>query len=129
MTDLQTDVSQLTFSSLCSRIEQKEGIVIEFELKYRFHNSKHSEVFSIQALDDVRIVSDMGCTLANLSDIFELSEPDVSKNIKVVLSQFEIIDDDGAFIYKFDATKSIIPQLLHYLSGIHFLYTMKIFYM
>ena len=128
MNELKTAVSALTFSSFCSRITQTEHGEIEFELKHKFHGNNKAEVFRIQRLDENVVISDMGSTLANLDDVFELSEPDVIKNIVSILRHYNMVKIGGSFIYRLDPAKDIVPQIWHFICGIQFLYAMKIFY-
>ena len=73
-------------------------------------------------------VSDKGSTLANLDDIFELSEPEVIKNLKTILAHFDIRKEGNEFQSRVEPSKEVPPQIMRFLQGIHFMYTMKIFY-
>ena len=128
MRELCTAIKKITFASLCSWIKQNENGTIDFELKYSSRGNKKAEVYRIQEFDDNLIISDMGNTLAYLNEIFELSEPDVIKNIHRILRHYNISGVYNSFIYRIDPSKDAIPQISHFLRGIHFLYAMKLFY-
>jgi hypothetical protein len=116
-----------TFASLCEWINKSENGTIEFKLKHCFHENKE-EVYCIQKLDNHLIISDMGYTLKNLDSVFRLSEHAVRKNILAVLNYYNISAVYNSFIYRFDTERNIAHQIQIYLQGIHFLYTMKLFY-
>ena len=122
-------VSKLNFTSFCSNIAQQGELSVFFKLKHSYHGNRIEEVFCIKEADGVVMISDIGRTLANLDNIFELKEPDVRKNIMAILKQFRIEPDEGnALTCRIDLTKDMMPQIIRYLQGIHFLYGMKLFY-
>ena len=128
MEELHKTISELTFASFCSDILLHGESSVEFKLRHSFHGNRKEEVFCIQETYDGLLLSDKGSTLANLDNIFELSEPDVIKNITVVLKQSNMRRDGCTFVCNVDPYKDMFPQILRFLQGIHFLYTMKLFY-
>jgi len=128
MEELHKIISEITFKSFCRDVTLQDESSLEFKLKHSYHGNRVEEIFCIQKIDSGLILSDKGSTLANLDDIFELSEPDVIKNIIAVLRQFSIQKEGIAFTYKINSIKDITPQILHYMQDIHFLYGMKLFY-
>ena len=128
MQDLYTDISNLTFASFCDKIAQKENGAIEFELKHKFFSNKRPEVFCIYEIDDNTIITDTGCTLRNLDDIFELSEPDVIKNISTIMKDYKLLKIGNSLLYRLDPTKDEMSEIWNYLCGIHFLSAIKVFY-
>ena len=126
--ELQTVISSLTFKSFCGRMVHQENGTIEFELKHNFHGNRSTETFCIQEVDDNLIISDMGCTFKNLDDVFEMSAPDVVKNIIAILKHYGMIKIGNSLIYRLDPRKGIIPEIMRFVCGIQFLYAMKIFY-
>ena len=122
-------VSKLNFKSFCSEITQQSESSVIFKLKYSYHDNHVEEILCIQEVNGAVILSDNGSTFSNLDDIFELKEPDTRKNIIAVLKHFNIQPDDGnMFTCRIDLSKDMIPQILRFLQGIHFLYAMKLFY-
>jgi len=121
-------ISELTFASFCSYISQQGENEIEFKLKHSFHGNRIEEVFGIMEIDGKLLLSDKGSTLANLDNIYELSEPDVIKNIMAVLKTYNMYPNNNAFVFNIDPSQDVCPQIFHFLQGIHFLYAMKLFY-
>jgi len=128
MNELYKSILELTFASFCKDITQKDEATIEFRLKYRFHGNRKKEVFALHKTEDGLFVSDKGSTLANLGDIFYLNDPDVIKNLKTVLAHFDIRKKGNEFLSAVDVSNEVPPQIMRYLQGIHFMYTMKVFY-
>jgi len=128
MNKICNDLSELTFADFCSEIILQNESRLDFKLKHRFHSNRHEEVFILLKTEDGLCVSDKGSTLANLDAIFELGEPNVIKNIATILKHFNIRKEGNVFSCDVDSSKEIVPQILHFLQGIHFLYTMKLFY-
>ena len=128
MEELHKTISELTFASFCSDISLHDDSSIEFKLKYRFHGNRKEDVFCIQKTGEGMLLSDKGSTLANLDNIFELSEPDVIRNIGTVLEELNMRSEDDAFVCNIDPSRDMFPQILRFLQGIHFLYTMILFY-
>ena len=122
-------LSELIFTSFCDSLTLQGESSVYFRLKNSCHSNPIEEVFRIYETDSSMILSDNGRTLANLDNIFELNEPDVIRNIIAILKQFNISKEGNAFTYKIDPSKDAIPQIIHFLQGINFLYAMKLFYM
>ena len=128
MNELQKVISELTFAALCSDIKIPDETTVTFKVKHLFHKNRVEEYFCLHQTEDGLFLSDEGTTLANLDDVFELGEPDVIKNIVAILKKFDMGKSGNAFLYKIDASKDVVPQILRFLQGIHFLYAMKLFY-
>ena len=128
MNELYKAISELNFASFCSEIMRQDETTLEFKIKCRFHNNRKEEVFALQKTEDGLFVSDKGSTLANLDDIFILDTPDVIKNLLTIMKQFDIRKSGNEFRSSVDLSKEIPPQIMRFLQGIHFMYTMKVFY-
>ena len=128
MQELFNAISNLTFASFCNRIVQKENGAVEFELKHKFFSNQKPEVFCTYKVDDNTIISDTSCTLKNLDDIFEMSEPDVIKNIITIMRDYDMFKIGASLIYRIDPTKDSSSEIWRFLCGIHYLSAMKVFY-
>ena len=53
---------------------------------------------------------------------------DVIKNLKTILAHFDIQKEGNEFRSKIDISKEVPPQIMRFLQGVHFMYTMKLFY-
>jgi len=121
-------VAELSFNKLFTDIKLCKDQSIEFNSKHNLHGNKRDEVYSIREKDGELFITDKGSTLTILDDIFELSEPDVIKNIDAVLTQYSMHKDGKELVYTLLSDVCIITQVLRYLQGINFLFAMKIFY-
>jgi hypothetical protein len=121
-------ISELTFASFCSEITQQDETTLTFKIKHYFHDTLRAEVFVLRETEDGLFVSDKGNTLRNLDDIFNLDEPDVIKHIEMISEQFSICKTERILSRRVDPSKEVIPQIMRFLQGIHFMYTMKLFY-
>ena len=128
MNELYKAISELAFASFCSEISLQDEKMLEFKIKYHFHSNRKEEIFALQKTEDCLLVSDKGSTLANLDDIFNLSEPDVIRNLVMISKQFNICKSGNVFSSSIDLSKEVLPQIMHFLQGIHFMYTVKLFY-
>ena len=128
MNELYKAISELTFASFCSEITLQDETTLEFKIKYHFHSNRKGEIFAIQKTEDGLLVSDKGSTLANLDDIFNLSELEVIRNLVMISKQFNISKSGNVLSSSVDLSKEVPPQIIRFLQGIHFMYTMKLFY-
>jgi hypothetical protein len=72
-------------------------------------------------------LSDEGATLKELDQIFELSEPDVIKNLVAILKQYGCRKEGNNIVI--DCTpKNIHIHLSYLIQAISFMLNMKIFY-
>jgi hypothetical protein len=101
---------------------------LTFIPKKCFHENRIAEIYEIRKSINGYIITDNGITYSNLDHIFELSEPDVIKNIILILRQANIKWYGKEFIYEINSNEKLYPQILSYLQAINFLYTMKMFY-
>jgi len=116
------------FSALCDKIELKEERLV-FIPKQGFHSgNRSSEIYEIKEVNNRFIVTDNGMTYSNLDHIFELSEPDVQKNLINISNQSGIKWYGKEFIFEFDENENFCTQILTYLQGINFIYALHIFY-
>ncbi|MCQ2382038.1 MAG: DUF1828 domain-containing protein [Clostridia bacterium] len=85
------------------------------------------EIYLI-ATDNGRFyLSDEGATLKELDQIFELSEPDVTKNLIAILKQYSCRKEGNNIVI--DCTpKNIHINLSYLIQAISFMLNMKIFY-
>lgn len=90
-------------------------------------NSGLYEIYLIVAKDGHFYLSDEGATLKELDQIFELSEPDVIKNLVAILKQYGCRKDGNNIVI--DCTpKNIHINLSYLIQAISFMLNMKIFY-
>lgn len=90
-------------------------------------NSGLYEIYLIVAKDGHFYLSDEGATLKELDQIFELSEPDVIKNLVAILKQYGCRKDGNNIVI--DCTpKNIHIHLSYLIQAISFMLNMKIFY-
>ncbi|MDR0437976.1 MAG: DUF1828 domain-containing protein [Bacteroidales bacterium] len=128
MNELYKAISELTFASFCSEITRQDDATLEFKIKHRFHGNRKEEVFVLQKTEDGLFVSDNGSTLANLDNTFNLSEPETVTNLMKISLQFNIRKTGNEFRSGIDLSKEVSPQIIRFLQGIHFMYTMILFY-
>jgi len=126
MKEIYADISKLTFASFCRRIKRNRNGAIDFELKYNFYGNKRAEVYRIQEFDSNLILSDMGNTLANLGDRYEIFDPAVKHNIIKVLSYYDINSLFNSLVYRIEPSRKLIPQIEFFLCGIQSLYAMNL---
>ncbi len=85
------------------------------------------EIYLIVSNDGRFYLSDEGSTLKELDQIFELSEPDVIKNLVAILKQYGCRKEGDNIII--DCTpKNIHIHLSYLIQAISFMLNMKIFY-
>lgn len=85
------------------------------------------EIYLIVANDGRFYLSDEGATLKELDQIFELSEPDVIKNLVAILKQYGCHKEGNNIVI--DCTpKNIHMNLSYLIQAISFMLNMKIFY-
>ncbi len=85
------------------------------------------EIYLIVANDGRFYLSDEGSTLKALDQIFELSEPDVIKNLVAILKQYGCRKEGNNIVI--DCTpKNIHFNLSYLVQAISFMLNMKIFY-
>lgn len=85
------------------------------------------EIYLIVTDDGRFYLSDEGATLKELDEIFELSEPDVIKNLVAILKQYGCRKDGDNIVI--DCTpKNIHINLSYLIQAISFMLNMKIFY-
>ena len=128
MNQLFDDLSNINFISICEEVKGASETVLTFRPKQGFHDNRNAEVYEIKKTATGIIVTDNGITISNLDHIYEMDEPDVTKNIYRILRQTNIKWYGKEFIYKIDTSEKICPQIFQYLQGINFIYSMKIFY-
>jgi len=121
-------VTELSFEKLFTDVKLCDDQLIEFRTKHNLHGNKRNEVYSIIEKDGELFLTDKGSTLAILDDIFELSEPDVIKNVNALLAQHNIQKQGEELVYSLFHDICIKTQILRYLQGINFLFAMRIFY-
>ena len=127
--ELDEIVSDLSFETFfCSDIALPEESVITFKAKHSFHGNLIDECFCLQQTGEGLFLTDCGTTLANLDRVFELSEPDVIKNLATIIKAHDMYKEGNIIISKIDQEKNIVPQILRFLQGISFMHAMKIFY-
>jgi len=90
-------------------------------------NSGLYEIYLIVANDGRFYLSDEGATLKELDQIFELSEPDVIKNLVAILKQYGC-RKDGNNLFIDCTPKNIHINLSYLIQAISFMLNMKIFY-
>ena len=85
------------------------------------------EIYLIVSNDGRFYLSDEGATLKELDQIFELSEPDVIKNLVAILKQYGCRKEGENIVI--DCTpKNIHINLSYLIQAISFMLNMKIFY-
>ena len=85
------------------------------------------EIYLIVANDGHFYLSDEGATLKELDQIFELSEPDVIKNLVAILKQYGCRKEGNNIVI--DCTpKNIHINLSYLIQAISFMLNMKIFF-
>ncbi len=85
------------------------------------------EIYLIVTNDGRFYLSDEGATLKELDQIFELSEPDVIKNLVAILKQYGCRKEGNNIVI--DCTpKNIHINLSYLIQAISFMLNMKIFY-
>jgi len=90
-------------------------------------NSGLYEIYLIVAKNGTFYLSDEGATLKELDQIFELSEPDVIKNLVAILKQYGCRKEGNNIVI--DCTpKNIHINLSYLIQAISFMLNMKIFY-
>lgn len=90
-------------------------------------NSGLYEIYLIVSSDGRFYLSDEGATLKELDQIFELSEPDVIKNLVAILKQYGCRKEGNNIVI--DCTpKNIHINLSYLIQAISFMLNMKIFY-
>jgi hypothetical protein len=129
MENFHNIISQLSLSSLCERIKHcEEQHCTAFRLKHSFHDSDFAEDFYLSVIRGELFISDMGCTFANVNEVIELELPDTVKDIKKILKRYEILQESLTLFKRLDQKKEVMPQIFRFLQGIHFIYTLKLFY-
>jgi len=129
MEQLYNEFSKINLLSLCENVSKVNENSLFFTPKQGFHDNHNTEIYEIRKSVNGYVITDNGITYSNLDYIFELSEPDVIKNIASILHQTNIKWYGKEFIYEINPNEKLYPQILSYLQGINFLYAMKIFYM
>jgi hypothetical protein len=128
MEQLYNELSKINFLSFCEKVTYENESSLTFTPKQGFHDTQNKEIYEIKKTVNGYIITDNGITYSNLDHIFEVSEPDVIKNITTILHQTNIKWYGKEFIYNINPNKKLHPQILSYLQGINFLYAMKVFY-
>jgi len=122
-------------TSFLPRKTPRDGEVIA-NLKHLSMNSDEYD-FAIIRREGVVVLSDQGKTLLQLDKIFELTEPDVTKNLNAILKQHGIIKQEDEFVVKIDnwdgnANEDESEELrigkLTLFACVSFMLNMKIFY-
>jgi len=85
------------------------------------------EIFLISGGNNTFYLSDEGATIAELDRIFELSEPDVIKNLVAILKQYNC-KKVGKNITIECTPKDIHIKMSYLIQAISFMLNMKIFY-
>jgi hypothetical protein len=126
---LYSFISQMTFSSLCGYVKQAETEnFTAFGLKHSFHGSSYREDFFIVERNGVLYLSDMSNTIANVNEVLKVNIPLIAKNIETVVEHYGFVYDRHVLAAYIDSAEELMPQVFHYLQGIHFLLAMKLFY-
>ena len=128
MNELYKAILELTFESFCGEIMRRGETTLEFKIKHCFHHNRREEFFVLQQTEDGLFVSDKGSALSYLDDTFILRSPDVIRNLAIIMNHFSIRKEGNAFRSSIDLSKKISPQIIRFLQGIHFMYTLKLFY-
>lgn len=121
-------IAELSFDGMFADIKICDGQSIEFRAKHNIHKNRYDEVYSIIEKDGKLLLTDKGNTLTILADIFELSKPNIVKNIDTLLAQYNMRKTGNEIVYVLFSDISIVTQIMRYLQGINFLFAMKIFY-
>jgi len=123
-------LSKMTFSLLYDE-KQSECINdgINFTMKHKSRPTAEAITFNIKKGEHTIYVTDNGSTLRNLDQIFELSEPCIVDNIKKVMEYYGFRKQGYELIFDIRPFGSIMPQLMHFLSSVRFLYLMIVFYL
>ena len=85
------------------------------------------EIFLVSGGNNTFYLSDEGATIAELDRIFELSEPDVIKNLVAILKQYNC-KKVGKNITIECTPKDIHIKMSYLIQAISFMLNMKIFY-
>ncbi len=85
------------------------------------------EIYLIVSDDGRFYLSDEGSTLKELDQIFELSEPDVIKNLVAILKQYGCRKEGNNIVIDCNP-KNIHINLSYLIQAISFMLNMKIFY-
>ena len=114
------------FGSRIKVIDTGDGrYAIQFPM-YKIEGGLY-EIYLIQTAGGGFALSDEGSTLEELDKIFELSEPDVIKNLVAILRQYGCKKVGNAF--QIDCTpQNVHIKFSHLVQAISFMLNMKIFY-
>ncbi|MCL2587462.1 MAG: DUF1828 domain-containing protein [Firmicutes bacterium] len=114
------------FQSKIKIIETGDGrYAIQFPV-YKIEGGMY-EIYLVPGAGGGFVLSDEGSTLEQLDKIFELSEPDVIKNLVAILRQYGCKKVGNAF--QIDCTpKDVHIKMSFLIQAISFMLNMKIFY-
>ena len=89
--------------------------------------------FALKKRGEDVYITDQGKTLEQLNEIFELSEPDVVRNLETILNQYGVIKQGDEFIVKINkwdgnANEDLEKGKLSLFSCVSFMLNMKIFF-
>jgi hypothetical protein len=127
MEDLYNELQNFSLTKII-KIEDKTDNIITFKPIKAFHDNEYDETYEIMKHNDKVVITDNGITYSNLGNIFILDEPDVINNLELVMRESNIKWIGKEFIYEINLEEKLYPQILLYLQGINFLYTLRIFY-
>ena len=127
MINFYDELSKVSIISFCEFTDPRDEC-FTFTPKQGFHENHKKEVYQIKKTNNGYIITDVGITYENLDHLFELSEPDVTKNIIAIINQTNVKWIGREFIYEIDPEKKLSSQIFSYLQGINFIYAMKVFY-
>jgi len=127
-----------SFLLLSTQNDSNEVISGEVIANYFYPNLNDNEYeFVLVKKGEDIFLSDQGKTLTQLNKIFELSEPDVIKNLVAILKQYDVTKQENEFVIKInnwngntnkDENEDLNKGLLSLFSCVSFMLNMKIFY-
>ena len=128
MDELYKKLSKYSFSSLCRKKAAQDAESVNFLIKHKFHNNRKEETLCISRTDDGLTLTDQGSTMANLDKPIVFLQPEFTDNVIRISEKYKMRKEGDAFIYDIDPSADVAPQIMRYLQGVHFMYTLKLFY-
>jgi len=127
-----------TFMLMSIQNEGKEADAVETITSYQYPDlNGDSYCFALKKKGEDVFLTDQGKTLEKLDRVFELTEPDVIKNLDAILNQYCVTKQGNEFIIKFDnwngntnenENEDLRKTKLALFSCVSFMLNMKIFY-
>ena len=95
---------------------------------YRFYQGGMYEIYLVKDGDKI-FLTDEGSTYAELDKVFEMTEPDVIKNLVAIMKQYEIRKHPLSNAFTLECTpQNVHFKLSYFIQALSFMLNMRIFY-